>query len=87
MASNGDTWSWAQIHWDGAYFINTSLQRVVQDNYETILSNVRSDLAKWSALPGSLRSRIAVVKMNIFPRVNFLSDDTPTSTSKFLEES
>ena len=45
--------------------IHASLQRVVQDNYETRLSSVQRDLANWSALPASLRSRIAAVKINI----------------------
>lgn len=53
------------------------MQRVVKNTYETILANIQRDLNKWSTLPASLRSRIAVVKMNILPRVNFLSAMIP----------
>ena len=57
--------------------IHTSMKKIVQDNYETILNNVQKDLKNWAALPASFRSRIAVVKMNILPRVNFLSAMIP----------
>uniref|UniRef100_A0A3Q0T717 Reverse transcriptase domain-containing protein n=1 Tax=Amphilophus citrinellus TaxID=61819 RepID=A0A3Q0T717_AMPCI len=53
--------------------IHTSMKKIVQDNYETMLNNVQRDLKNWAALPASFRSRVAVVKMNILPRVNFLS--------------
>ena len=56
--------------------IHASLYLVVKDNCETTLSNVQRDLARWTALSASLRSRIAV-KMNIAPHVNFLSSMIP----------
>lgn len=57
--------------------IHTSMKKIVQDNYETVLNNVQRDLKNWAALPASLRARVAVVKMNILPRVNFLSAMIP----------
>ena len=60
---------------------------MVQDNYETILSNVQRVLTRWTALPASLWSRIAVVKMNIVPHVNFFKFNDPlTPTNELLEE-
>lgn len=57
--------------------IHTSLNEIVKDNYETILGNIQSDLVRWSALPASLQSRIAAIKMNVLPHINLLSAMIP----------
>lgn len=53
--------------------VSTSLPEIVKFNYEKIFKDVQRDLANWSKISGSLQTRISVIKMNILPRINFIS--------------
>lgn len=59
--------------------IRPSLQEIVKSNYDKIFEEVECDLANWTRLPASLRTCISVIKMNVLPRVNFLSMMIPLS--------
>ncbi|KAJ0069841.1 hypothetical protein NL108_015071 [Boleophthalmus pectinirostris] len=59
--------------------ICSSILDIVKLNYDKTLTKVISDLERWSKLKNSLRSRVSVIKMNILPRVNFISAMIPLS--------
>lgn len=74
----------------------SSVQTLTNNNYCNTLNKVVADLDRWTSLPNSLRGRVAIIKMNILPRVNFVSSMLPlpppphywsklqTAISKFL---
>uniref|UniRef100_A0A3B1ICK8 Reverse transcriptase domain-containing protein n=1 Tax=Astyanax mexicanus TaxID=7994 RepID=A0A3B1ICK8_ASTMX len=49
------------------------VNKIVLDNFSKILKQIKIDTLNWAHLPTSLHARIAVVKMNILPRLNFFS--------------
>ena len=53
--------------------IKTSLHNIVKSNYDKIFKEVQRDIAIWTKLPASLQTRIASIKMNILPCLNFMS--------------
>ena len=53
--------------------IKTSLHNIVKSNYDKIFKEVQRDIAIWTKLPASLQTRIASIKMNILPRLDFMS--------------
>lgn len=57
--------------------ISSSVQTIINNNFCNTLNKVMADLDRWSNLPNSLRGRIAIIKMNILPRVNFVSSMLP----------
>ena len=57
--------------------ISPSLNLLTTDNYNKVLKNVDGDLNRWGMLPTSFQSRLSVIKMNILPRINFVSSMIP----------
>ena len=59
--------------------IQASVPAIANLNYSSVLKKVEEDVKRWAALPASVPSRIAVTKMNILPRINFISSMLPLS--------
>lgn len=57
--------------------IYSSIQEITKHNFCNTLNKVVADMDRWSSIPNSLRGRIAIIKMNILPRVNFFSSMLP----------
>ena len=57
--------------------IYSSVQTIAKNNFGNTLNKIIADLDRWSNLPNSLRGRVAIIKMNILPRVNFVSSMLP----------
>ena len=55
------------------------LNQVVRHNYSVALNNISKDIGQWIGLPMSIQACISVVKMNVLPRVNFVSSMLPLS--------
>ena len=64
--------------------IHSSLQLTVKKNFNQIFTKICDDMRNWSHLPNTLQTRISVVKMNILPRVNFISSMIPLPLSLSL---
>ncbi|XP_047443790.1 uncharacterized protein LOC125009675 [Mugil cephalus] len=56
-----------------------SLNQMIKHNYSVALTNVLKNLEGWTCLPMSIQARISVIKMNILPRINFVSSMFPLS--------
>lgn len=54
-----------------------SLHHITTFNFLEMRKTVKNDMDRWAALPTSLQARIAIVKMNILPRINFISSMIP----------
>jgi len=52
--------------------IYKNIHKITRDNFNTMLSKIKSDIHRWRNLKTSLQGRINTVKMNILPRFNFL---------------
>ena len=57
--------------------IHSYVNTIAKINYTNIFKKIEEDTKRWATLPGSVPSRIAVVKMNILPRINFISSMLP----------
>ena len=53
--------------------IYSSTQTLTKNIFCNTLNKVMADLDRWSGLPNSLCGRMAIIKMNILSRVNFVS--------------
>ena len=59
--------------------IFSSLHLIVKDNYTETLNKVLGDLERWASLSNSLQACIPIVRMNVVPRINFVSSMAPLS--------
>ena len=50
-------------------FITPTFERMYKANFVTLFEKVRLDLERWNSLPVSWLGRIALIKMNILPRL------------------
>uniref|UniRef100_A0A8C6NVZ4 Reverse transcriptase domain-containing protein n=1 Tax=Nothobranchius furzeri TaxID=105023 RepID=A0A8C6NVZ4_NOTFU len=57
--------------------IYPSISNIIKYNFEKTLTKLILDLEKWAKFKNSLCSRVSVIKMNILPRVNFISSMIP----------
>lgn len=46
---------------------------LVENNYKKMLFAIDEDLKRWGVLPMSFQVRLSVIKMNLLPRINFIS--------------
>uniref|UniRef100_A0A3B3CST2 Reverse transcriptase domain-containing protein n=1 Tax=Oryzias melastigma TaxID=30732 RepID=A0A3B3CST2_ORYME len=65
------------IKYLGVHF-SPKLSELVQLNYTPLLKNIQDDLTRWVNLPLSLMGKVATIKMNILPKVNYLFSMIPT---------
>lgn len=52
--------------------IHKNIHKINRDNFNTMLSKIKSDIHRWRNLKTSLQGRINTVKMNVLPRLTFL---------------
>lgn len=62
--------------------IHPNLGTITNKNFQGLHDKIEADLNRWSFLPNSLQSRISVIKMDILPRLNFLSSMLPLAPPK-----
>lgn len=62
--------------------IHSTTQNIIKHNFDKTLTKVIVDLERWAKLKNSFRSRVSVIKMNVLPRVNFISSMIPLSPPK-----
>ncbi len=54
-----------------------SLDSITINNYNKVLKDMEEDLTNWDKFPTSFQSRLSVIRMNVLPRVNFVSSMIP----------
>ncbi len=59
--------------------ISYQLEDLVKLNLFPVLKQIKLDLSRWSSLPISWLGRIAVIKMNVLPRILYLMQMIPNS--------
>lgn len=76
--------------------IFSSLNQIIKHNYSSVLNKILRDMDRWIDLTMSIQARVSIVKMNILPRINFVSSMVPlphppdswsklqSTTSKFI---
>ena len=57
--------------------IYPSVEKIVSTNYNKTLNSILDDLNRWHNIPVSMAGRVAIIKMNILPRINFCSSMIP----------
>ncbi|CAH2306955.1 Hypothetical predicted protein, partial [Pelobates cultripes] len=60
-------------------WITTDPQEIYRRNFETLLRNIETDLTRWSYPHITWHGHIAVLKMNILPRILYLFQTIPTT--------
>uniref|UniRef100_A0A8P4GNG7 Uncharacterized protein n=1 Tax=Dicentrarchus labrax TaxID=13489 RepID=A0A8P4GNG7_DICLA len=61
--------------------ISNSLSEVAKTNYSLILKKIEEDINRWRHLPASIPARISVIKINVLPRIHFISSMLPLAPS------
>lgn len=56
-----------------------SLGKIIAKIFNSMLKLIKSDLSRWTNIAVALTGRISIVKMNILPRLNFVSLMLPLS--------
>ena len=57
--------------------------RLLKYNYSLALNNVLKDMDLWNSHPISIRARVSIIKMNVLPRINFVSSMVLLSPPSF----
>lgn len=70
-----------KIKYLGIYMTNKNIG-LYQNNYVKLWKKMKEDLAKWNLLKLFLLGRIAVIKMNILPRLLYLLQTLPIIKDK-----
>lgn len=84
----------APFHWarQGFRYLGIILtprnNRLYQANYEKLIVQIKSDIARWEISPLSLLGRIQLIRMNVLPRFLFqsLPIQVPASTFRMLDK-
>lgn len=53
--------------------LRPTLPQISKVNYMSIFEKVEADIQRWMCLPSSPAARMSTIKMNILPRINFIS--------------
>ena len=59
-----------------------SLNKIASVNYMSMFNRIKSDLSRWMPAPNSFQTRSAILKMNILPRINYISGMIPLPPPK-----
>ncbi len=59
--------------------LRPTLSLISNVNYMSIYRNLEADIQRWMCLPTSPPARMSTIKMNILPRINFVSSMLPLS--------
>ncbi len=62
--------------------ISSKLSELFSLNFIPLLKSVQDDLNRWTNLPISLLGRIAIIKMSILPKINYLFSMLPVFPDK-----
>ena len=57
--------------------IDRGMQNLYLYNYATTWQNIQNEISRWSNMNFSWSARIALVKMSILPKLNFLFQNLP----------
>ena len=60
--------------------ISPCIQAIAKNKYSSILKKIEDDLERWAALPSAIPDRVDAIKMNVLPRINFVSSILPLPT-------
>ena len=70
-----------QIKYLGIEFFPSSAL-TAQYNFDLIRGRIEGDLSRWATTHNSFQSRVSIIKMNILPRVNYVSSMLPLPPPK-----
>lgn len=59
--------------------VRPNVTLTAKNSYLSVLKKIEEDISRWTHLPASVPARISVIKMNILPRINFVSSMIPLS--------
>lgn len=62
--------------------IRKPYDKVLEDNYLSLLEKIKADTQRWIDLPLSLIGRVNIIKMNVLPKLIYLFQCIPLSVPK-----